>query len=327
MIDSSREVGDVPTGEDPARPLIEASSSGNDTALQNLLSQPEWIKTTLEKPDTISSEMRPLEGPNDVRQVMVLPMSNLERALRAAAVNGQAATLPTLITFAIQQGTHPDLITRWIINRIIMSGSGAAFKALASANPTSDVVNFPIHHGFWPLYEAVRLRKPDVVAALLELGADPLHPVDPSRTLGTYNSSLMSRAAFAQGPRMTKMLLERGLPVAQTAALHTAAGCGQLDTMRLLMEHGADLDEILPNSTWFNWTPMHFAAKSGRVDAMELLEHSGARSDLKDVNGRTPAQLLERRKTLLEERENAEHKIPIGDEVSEDAVQYNHFLR
>lgn len=327
MIESSREVGDVPIGEDPARLLIEASSSGNDTALQSLLSQPQWIKTTLEEPDTISSEMRPLEGPNDVRQVMVTPMSNLERALRAAAVNGQAAALSTLITFAKQQGIHPDLITRWIINKVIMSGSGAAFKALASANPASNVVNFPVHHGFWPLYEAVRLRKPDVVAVLLELGADPFHPVDPSRKLATYNSSLLSRAAFSEGPRMTKMLLERGLPVAQTAALHTAAGCGRIDTMRLLMEHGADLDEVLPNSSWFGWTPMHFAASKGRVDAMELLQHSGARSDLKDVNGRTPAQLLERRNALVEQRNNAEHKIPIGDEVSEDLVQCNHFLR
>ncbi|KAG6356293.1 hypothetical protein INS49_015680 [Diaporthe citri] len=315
MIESSREVGDVPIGEDPARLLIEASSSGNDTALQSLLSQPQWIKTILEKPDTISSEMRPLEGPNDVREVMVTPMSNLERALRAAAMNGQAAALSTLTAFAIQQGTHPDLITRWIINKVIMSGSGAAFKALASANPTSNVVNFPVHHGFWPLYEAVRLRKPDVVAALLELGADPFRPVDPSRELATYNSSLLSRAAFSEGPRMTKMLLERGLPVAQTGALHTAAGCGQLDTMRLLMEHGADVDEVLPQF------------ERGEVGAMKLLEDSGARCDLKDVNGRTPAQLLERRNTLLEERNNAEHKIPIGDEISEDLVQYNHFLR
>lgn len=326
MIESSREVGDVPRGEDPAHLLIEASLSGNDTALQSLLSQPEWIKSTLEKPDTISSEMRPLEGPNDVREVMVTPMSNLERALRAAAVNDQADALSTLITFAVQQGTHPDLITRWIINKVIMSGSGAAFKALASANPTSDVVNYPVHHEFWPLYEAVRLRKPDVVAALLELGADSFHPVDASRKLGTYNSSLLSRAAFSQGPRMTKMLLERGLPVAQTGALHTTAGCGQLDTMRLLMEHGAEL-EVLPNSSWFDWTPMHLAARRGEVDAMRLLELSGARCDLKDVNGRTPAQLLERRNTLLEERNNAEHEVPIGDEFSQDAVQYNHFLR
>jgi hypothetical protein len=38
---------------------------------------------------------------------------------------------------------------------------------------------------------------------------------------------------------------------------------------------------------------MHFAASGGQVDAMKLLESNGARSDVKDLNGKTPAQLLE----------------------------------
>ena len=57
--DSIRDVGDVLIGEDTARLLIEASSSGNDTALQSLLSQPQWIKTILETPHSIYSEDRP----------------------------------------------------------------------------------------------------------------------------------------------------------------------------------------------------------------------------------------------------------------------------
>jgi len=41
---------------------------------------------------------------------------------------------------------------------------------------------------------------------------------------------------------------------------------------------------------------MHFAALNGKVDAMKLLESNGARSDLEDENGQTPAQILEERK-------------------------------
>ncbi|KUI53231.1 Ankyrin-1 [Cytospora mali] len=294
IYDSSRDVGDVLVGEDGARLLIEASSSGNDTALQSLLSQPQWIKTILEKPHSIYYASRPSQGPDDAREVMAVPRSNLERALTAAAGNGQAAVVSTLLTFATQQGMDAsDVITIWTINKTINGGHAAVFKALASADP--NVINFPLGHGAQPLYEAVRRRKPDVVAVLLELGADPLHPVAHSKRLWNYNSSLLSRAATVEGPRMTKMLLEHGLPVAHTGALHTAARFGHLDTMRLLMEHGADLNEVLPN--WSNWTPMHFAASKGEVDAMKLLEHSGARSDLKDVNGKTPAQLLEERNT------------------------------
>ena len=38
---------------------------------------------------------------------------------------------------------------------------------------------------------------------------------------------------------------------------------------------------------------MHFAAERQQVGAMELLEQSGARSDCKDPDGMTPAQILE----------------------------------
>lgn len=290
VCDSSREIGDVLVGEDAARLLIEASSSGNDTALQSLLSQPQWIKTVLEESHTIISENRPTEGPNDARQVIAGPISNLERALRAAAGNGHAAVVSTLLAFATQQGVDTsNVITSWIVWKTIKSGHGAVFKALASADPT--VINFRLGHGSLPLYEAVRLRQPDVVAALLELGADPLHPVEQSKELYTYHSSLLSHAAFSRGPRMVEMLLDHGVPIDGTGAIHTTARYGYFDTMRLLMERGADLNE--PLSNWSNWTPMHFAASKGQVAAMKLLEDSGARSDSKDANGKTPAQLLE----------------------------------
>ncbi|KAI3399276.1 hypothetical protein diail_7230 [Diaporthe ilicicola] len=294
LYDSPRDVGDVLVGEDAARLVIEASSSGNDTALQSLLSQPQWIKTIFEKPRSIYYASRPSQGSDDAREVSAMPRLNLERALTAAAGNGQAAVVSTLLAFATQQGVDAsDVITYWTVSKIIKGGHGAVFKALATADP--NVINFPLGHGTRPLYEAVRLRQPDVVAALLELGADPFHPVDQSKRLSNYNSSLLSRAAFSEGPRMTEMLLEHGLPVAHTGAIHAAAGCGRLDTMRLLLGHGADLDGVLPN--WSNWTPMHFAASKGQVYAMKLLERRGARPDLKDANGKTPAQLLEERNT------------------------------
>ena len=288
---SPRDVGDVLVGEDAARLLIEASSSGNDTALQSLLSQPQWIETLLEEPHSIYSESRPSQGPHDAREVTATRMSNLERALTVAALNGHAAVVSILLAFATQQGIDAsDVIAKSTVNKIIGGGHAAVVKAVASADP--NIINRSIH-GMLPLYEAVRRRQTEVVAVLLELGADPLRSA--SKKLGSYNSSLMSLAAMAEGPRMTKMLLEHGTPVAHTGALHTAAHRGHLDTMRLLLQHGADVNEVLSN--WRSWTPMHFAASKGQVDAMELLEHSGARSDLKDVDEKTPAQLLEERNT------------------------------
>lgn len=287
---SPRDIGDVLFGEDAARLLIEASSSGHDMTLQSLLSQPQWIKTMLETPHSIDSQYREKQGPNDVRQVSATRRLNLERALTKAAENGHAAVVSTLLTFATQQGIHTaDIITRMIINKAIGSGQGAVFKALASADP--DVINFPLGHGVLPLWDAARRRQTDVVGALLELGADPLHPVAPSKELYPYSSALLARAARAEGPRLTELLLAHGVPVSNTGALHVAARSSQLETMRVLIEHGADLNEALPK--WHNWTPMHFAASKHQVDAVKFLERSGARSDLKDADGKTPAQLQE----------------------------------
>ncbi|KAF2819104.1 ankyrin [Ophiobolus disseminans] len=286
---SSRGVGDVLVGQDAARRLIEASSSGNDTALWSLLSQPQYVTTMLDKPHVIYSK--------DPRgQVLARPISNLERALTVAAQNGHATVVATLLAFATEHSVElSDVITRAVINKTIDGGHAAIFEALAAADP--NVINIRVGHGHErPLYEAVRRRKPDVVAALLELGADPLHPVAPGyRELGNFRSSLMSFAAMNEGPRTTTMLLERGTPIKGTAALHTAARFGQLDTMRLLMHHGADLEENVPG--WKGWTPMHFAASTGKVDAMKLLEQHGARKDSKDEDGKTPAQLLEEQNT------------------------------
>ncbi|KAJ8115449.1 hypothetical protein OPT61_g2901 [Boeremia exigua] len=287
--ESDREVGDVLLGEDKARPLIEASASGNETVLQSLLSQPQHVQTMLEKPHCIYVEDRPRKGPGDVRSVAAMRRSNVERALLAAAEIGDAAIVSTLVDFAIQHNMkESDVITRFLVTKIIDSGHAAVFKALASAYP--DVINFHIHHGFLPLYEAVRLRRVHIVAVLLELGADPLPPL--SRRDGSYNQSLMSLAAMSQYPHMTEMLLEHGMPIPHTGALHTAARHGRLDTMRLLLQHGADVNETVGEG-WHCWTPLHFAASRGAVDAMKLLEQSGAQSDVKDTRGKTAAEVLE----------------------------------
>jgi hypothetical protein len=285
---SSRSVGDVLIGLDGARRLMEACSSGNDTALWSLLSQPENMTTMLNKPHVIYSK--------DARgQVLARPIRNLERALTVASQYGHATVVTALLAFATEHSIPlSDVITRDVVNKTIDGGHAVVFEALATAYP--EVIEIRIGHGHERLlYEAVRRRHPDIVAALLELGADPLHPVAPGgRQLMNFRSSLMSFAAMIEGPRTTAMLLDRGVPIAGTAALHTAAAFGHLDTMRLLMQHGADLEEVVPG--WKGWTPTHFAASEGKADAVELLVQHGARKDAEDEDGKTPAQLLEGRK-------------------------------
>lgn len=181
--ESLRALGEVLLGEDDARLLIKASSSSNDPELRSLLSQPQWVKTMLEKPHCNYGERR---GPNGERKVMAVQMSNVERALAAATENGHAAVASTLLAFATQQSIDSsEIITRLIIYKTIIGGHPAVYKTLASTDP--NVINFLLPHGTLPLYEAARRRKTDVVAVLLELGADPLHPVELSKSLWSYN--------------------------------------------------------------------------------------------------------------------------------------------
>lgn len=286
---STRNVGDVLIGEDAARPLLEASFSGDAAALRSLLSQPRWIRIMLECPHSIYKESRPREDSNDARKVSAHRISNIERAFTIAVHNRHADILSLLMAFSKEQGIGAsEFVSKSTMNQIIADGHAWAFRALASAEPS--IVNFHTGHGALALYEAVRLRQTDLVSVLLEFGADPLHPVRHPEALFTYNSSLMSRSAMSRDPKMTEMLLQHGAIVAGTGELHTAARFGHLDVMHLLLQHGANADEIIPE--WANWTPMHFAASKGKFDAMELLEHCGARSDLKDKDGKTLAQIL-----------------------------------
>lgn len=289
---STRDVGDVIVGDDAARVLMEASKSGDDTALQSLLSQPQWIKTILEEQTSIFSEERPRQGPDDARMVSARDTSNFERVFTSAVRNRHAAVLSALMAFLKRQGIDfARYIAQTTMDKMIANEYAWAWETLASADP--NIAHFYLHHGRLALYEAVRLGQTDLVAVLLKYGADPLHPVQHPEDLHTYRSSLMSWAASSTGPRMAEMLLEHGASIPGTAALHSAAGFGQFDTMRFLMQRGADVNEVIP--TWKDWTPMHFAAWRGRVDSMKWLEDNGARSDLKDRDGKTPAQVLKER--------------------------------
>ncbi|KAN0116931.1 ankyrin [Hyaloscypha variabilis] len=257
----------------------------------------EVFEIALEEPHCIYNQDRPVDDKNQVRTVMAMPLSNLVRAIIIAARDGHAAAVSTLLSFASQQGLKPmSVIMRWAVDRAINNGHAAVFEVMISADPK--VVTFPLGHGNLPLVQAVKRRKTDVVAVLLQHGANPIRT---DKKVVSYGLSLLSFAARAEGPRMTELLLKHGVSVPCSGALHTAANRGALDTMRLLMQHGADVNELLPADTlpqfqkslYSSWTPLHFAASGGQGDAMELLERKGARKDVRDVDGKTPEQLLE----------------------------------
>eukprot|EP01104_Vermistella_antarctica_P013343 TRINITY_DN4017_c0_g1_i1.p1 TRINITY_DN4017_c0_g1~~TRINITY_DN4017_c0_g1_i1.p1 ORF type:complete len:423 (-),score=86.38 TRINITY_DN4017_c0_g1_i1:104-1372(-) len=73
-------------------------------------------------------------------------------------------------------------------------------------------------------------------------------------------------------------------------ALHAAAYSGHLECVRVLLEHGADVDATYN----FKETPLHLASKEGHATCVRLLSEKGASVYAEDRWGDTPLHLASR---------------------------------
>jgi len=63
-----------------------------------------------------------------------------------------------------------------------------------------------------------------------------------------------------------------------------AASYGNVDTVRCLVENGANKEAATTNG----WTPLLIAALKGHVDTVRYLVENGANKDAADKNGKKP---------------------------------------
>ena len=80
-----------------------------------------------------------------------------------------------------------------------------------------------------------------------------------------------------------ELLLSRGADVGEAdrtgrTVLHDAASRGNLELMRLFLDHGADPDAAMAPDLYVgaNWRPLNQAARSGSLEAVRLLLEAGA---------------------------------------------------
>jgi ankyrin repeat protein len=101
-------------------------------------------------------------------------------------------------------------------------------------------------------------------------------------------------AGFFGQPESARALIEAGAAVDAVAAnpmtvmpLHSAASARNLETVRLLLNHGAP-----PNARQHGgWAPIHAAAQNGDRAMVELLLRHGADPKLANDEGKTPAMV------------------------------------
>ena len=101
--------------------------------------------------------------------------------------------------------------------------------------------------------------------------------------------------------------------------LCTASGTGNLAALKLLLDRGADIHNRGHNPRQL--TALHLAAMGGHADVVAALLAAGARADLKDNAGRTPADIAnqvgnrEIRQMLIgaaAEARNSQSRPPVG---------------
>ncbi|OQO06921.1 hypothetical protein B0A48_07487 [Cryoendolithus antarcticus] len=292
-----------PRRDDLALPLTKASSTGDIAALGTLLEDPAWIKIATEEQHTIYDYFDKDASTGQAR-VLAMPYTNLQRVVLKTAIDGHAKAMSMLLEFATKKCglESTDALTYWTVSQTVRAGQAAVLDVLIRADPT--ILTQEMKYSGLPLDEAFNRRKWEVVTVLLEHGID-------ARTLRkrpdyfSYRKHPLSLAPQAGGTRMAELLLAQKFPVKGSGALHSAAELGRLDIMLLLLEHHADVNELLceqglimaeDKPLFASWTPLHFAVSGGQLDAMELLQRHGAHLNVRDKNGKTAAQLLNERK-------------------------------
>lgn len=163
-----------------------------------------------------------------------------------------------------------------------------------------------------PLLLAIYHGKRDVAQLLVERGAPVSFPEacalgdetrvrelltgDPTliRSRSADGFPALGLAIFFGHGALARWLIEQGADVnaaaenaARVAPLHAAAAVRDHETMRLLLERGAD-----PNvKQQGDFTPLHGAASRGDIEMAQLLLEHGAQRDAYTAEGMTPEEV------------------------------------
>lgn len=165
----------------------------------------------------------------------------------------------------------------------------------------------------------------DVAKLLVEKGADVNAPyakrIPPRQAQGEINvppgATALYRAVRAIDFASVKLLIDAGANASLalkdgSTPLMAAAGLGAprggdeevteagdrndpVDVMKLLVEKGADVNAVND----LGMTPMHYAVQRSADRIVEYLASKGARFDIKNKQGRTPAELARGRTAIL----------------------------
>lgn len=104
--------------------------------------------------------------------------------------------------------------------------------------------------------------------------------------------SIQKAATYGDTDEITR-LLQAGANINEpdengNMALHNAAWNGHVETVRFLLNHGADVNAVRQAASTNAWTPLHFTAENDQLECARLLVDAGANINATDQFGQTP---------------------------------------
>jgi ankyrin repeat protein len=205
-----------------------------------------------------------------------------------------------VVEFLVSRGARHHIFSAIAMNladevRRIVADNPGALSARLSRNEEHQL----------PLHFAVRMNRPEMVASLLELGADPLAGDGSGLPAAAYATSsdidrrvmekiramtaaelvsaecgqrparsremdLIAALALGDWEMAERLLRENPQLLANRGALHLMAKRNNVAGVKWLLDHGAD-----PNARWAHWdssvTPLHLAVLGNHPEIVRLL--------------------------------------------------------
>ena len=215
----------------------------------------------------------------------------------ADVIGGGEDHFPNVIGWAACFDPHPDIVD-FLISRgakhhlwsAIALNLGDEVRRIAAIDP--DAVNRRLGRSEMertPLHFAISRNKPEMVALLLESGADATARDGAGMPASVYANRPGIDRALMEKLRDTDIVAALALGDFETAArlpiapgsLHIMAKRGDAGAVRWLLDRGAD-----PNERWGHWdagvTPLHLAAAQGHADVVRALLDAGGDPNIRD---------------------------------------------
>jgi len=240
----------------------------------------------------------------DLRQVALLlgrgydPNRNagLYNALHNAANNGHVA----VVRYLLEHGSEADARTGLGDTALFLASQWGHLEVMEALVAHGAQVDARTGSGERPLHKAALFGQPQAVRWLVQHGADPNAPDKQGAAplhyasggwrrrrevalllcdLGaTTGSALLDAVVLGDSQKAERILDDQPQRISDTDSygwgpLHWAAATGQLDTVRLLIPRGADLN--LPGKSLYG-TPLTFAIGGAHLEVVQALVDAGA---------------------------------------------------